>query len=45
MGKCKNATQGGAGNQKGASPIPPSHDGDTGEIVLMEEVASLEKVL
>ena len=46
MGKHTNATKGSRGEQKGASPHPPSHgdeQGDTGDTAqyLMEEVASI----
>ena len=49
MGKCKNATKGSRGTQKGASPTLLSHgdeQGDTGNTAkdLMEEVASMEEV-
>ena len=48
MGKCKNATQGGADAQKSTSPTPSSHRGeasDTGNAVhnLRDDVDSLEE--
>ena len=50
MGKCRNATKGGADAQKGVSPTPLSHAceaGDTGDAVhnLRDEVVSLEDAL
>ena len=49
MGKHKNATKGGRGVQKGASPTPSSHggeQGDTGNTAndLIKEEASMEDV-
>ena len=51
MGKCRNATKGGADAQKGVSPNPPSscmgEAGDTDDVVcdLRDEKASLEDAL
>ena len=50
MGKYKNVTKGGSDAQKGISPTPSSHAGETGNTGdvdhdLSDEVASLEEAL
>ena len=48
MGKCKNATQGGADVKKSTSPTPSSHKGEAGDTgnavqILRDDVDSLEE--